>query len=186
MRKIFENKFLCLLFKILKSIMMILVIMMLLLVLVQRLSNNNLSIGGYRAFTIISESMLPVYEIGDVVIAKEKSSKEINVGDDLVYLGNEGDFKDKVIAHRIINLYDKNGTYFFQTKGVNNEIIDPLVSQEQVYGVVVYKTLVFSILGKIMSSNLGYYLLFTLIAVLISFQLIGLFLKKSDDEDEKA
>lgn len=187
MKKITENKALMIIFKVIKIIVTILVAMMLLLVLVQRLSSNNLSIGGYRVFTIVSESMLPKYKIGDVIISKEVKPSEVKVDEDLVYLGNEGDFKDKIVTHKVINIYNQNGVYSYQTKGINNDLYDPIVKQEQIYGVVAYKTIFFSFIGGIMSSILGYYLLFTLIAVLISFQLASLIIsKRQRDNDEES
>ena len=73
--------------KILKTIVdIILVVFVLAFVLVvclQRFSNNELSVFGYRMFTVVSGSMLPEYEIGDVVISKNIPTKEIKVGDDV-------------------------------------------------------------------------------------------------------
>ena len=181
MKKIIDNKVLKIIYKVLKIVITILILAMLLLVLVQRLSNNNLSIGGYRVFTIITESMVPEYKVGDVVISKKVKPEEIKIGDDLVYLGKKDNFKDKIVTHRVINIYSENG-YSFQTKGINNNLSDPVVNENQVYGIVVYKTLFFSFIGEIMSSIVGYYILFLLIFILISFQIAGIIISRRQND----
>lgn len=182
MKKILNNKAFKIVFSIIKTIILIIVLAMLALVLVQRLSNNNLSIGGYQMFTIISESMLPEYKIGDVVISKQVKPEEIKIDDDLVYMGKEDSFKDKIVTHRVINVYNKEGNYSYQTKGINNELSDPLVKEDQIMGKVIYKTVFLSFIGEIMSNIVGYYILFTLIAILISLQLTNIIISKREAE----
>ena len=71
MKKLKDNK----LFKIIKAILNVfftlLIVLFLLVVCLQRLSNNELSFFNYRMFTVASGSMEPLYQIGDVLIAKE-------------------------------------------------------------------------------------------------------------------
>ena len=101
MRKILNNPFLKFLFGFTKVIVWIFVILIVLVIGVQRLFNNQVSIGSYRMFTIVTGSMMPEYEVYDVIIVKEEDPKDIQVGDDLTYLGKIGDYKDKVITHRV-------------------------------------------------------------------------------------
>ena len=78
-------------FRIFKSILNFIIVVGVLLfvfiVCLQRFSNNRLSFFNYRMFTVVSGSMEPEYEIGDVLIAKEKDPKTIRVGDTISYLG---------------------------------------------------------------------------------------------------
>ena len=78
-------------------------------------------------FTIVSGSMEPEYQINDVIIAQEKDPSEIKEGDDLVYLGREGDFKDRIVTHRVISIINENGNYQFETQGLANEYSDPII-----------------------------------------------------------
>ena len=123
--------------KIVDIILVVFVLAFVLVVCLQRFSNNELSVFGYRMFTVVSGSMLPEYEIGDVVISKNIPTKDIKVGDDVSYLGASGTFKGKVVTHRVVNIdKDVDGKLVFHTKGTANLVEDPLVYENQIYGVV--------------------------------------------------
>ena len=89
LNKIKNNKALKIIGNIIYYILLALVILILAVVILQRVSKNNASIGGIRIFNIVTESMFPEYQIGDVLISKKIEPSKIKVGDDLVYLGTE-------------------------------------------------------------------------------------------------
>jgi len=70
---------------------------------IQRFSNNS-SICGYRMFTVATGSMVPVYEVGDVIVVKETTLKDLKVGDDVTYYGIKNDFKDSPITLKWFDL----------------------------------------------------------------------------------
>ncbi len=70
-KKIEINPKLKLLGNILYWILVVIVLIILFLVVLQRVSNNNMTIGGIRIFNIVTESMVPEYVVGDVLISKE-------------------------------------------------------------------------------------------------------------------
>lgn len=53
-------------------------------------------------FTIASESMVPDYKVGDIIISKKVDTNNLNVGDDITYVGEKGELKGLVITHRIV------------------------------------------------------------------------------------
>ena len=57
--------------KILYTIMVIIVILILILAILQKTSDNKFSIGGIKIFAVITGSMIPVYDIGDILIVKD-------------------------------------------------------------------------------------------------------------------
>ena len=61
--------------------------------MVQRVTNNDFSIGGIRIFTIVTGSMEPKYKIGDVLIAKETEPSKIKIGDAISYLAKKSQLK---------------------------------------------------------------------------------------------
>ena len=65
---------------ILYILLFIIVVLMLVAVLLQRTTNNSVSIGGYRMFAVATGSMIPVYNVGDVLISKEINAKSLKVG----------------------------------------------------------------------------------------------------------
>ena len=91
----------------------------------------------YEPICILSNSMTPVYEIGDVVIFKNMNSYELNnipKNSIIVYTKD-----DKNIAHRIINIIKTGDRTLYQTKGDSNNTSDAgLVQIEQIKGVYVF------------------------------------------------
>ena len=69
LKKIKENKVLRAIYNILYTILLILVIAILIVVTLQRVSNNNITIAGIRMFNIVTESMVPKYVVGDILIS---------------------------------------------------------------------------------------------------------------------
>jgi len=103
--------------------------------------------------------MKPKYDIGDVLIAKATDPSEIKVGDVITYQGMESSFKDKIVTHQVVKIEEKNenGKIMFHTKGTANLVEDPLVSEDQVLGKVIYKSFIISFVYKIVSTNVGFY-----------------------------
>ena len=186
MSKVLDNKFIKFLLKFIKVIVWIFVLLVIFVILVQRIFDNRVSIGSYRMFTVVTGSMEPVYNVGDVVISKEVEPSTINKGDDVVYLGEKNDFKDKIVTHRVIKIENKDGEYYFTTKGVANDYSDPVISSDQIYGKVVYKPVVLSFLSGILNTKLGFYLLiFVPVAFLIFLEILDYIKRKEGELDEE-
>lgn len=160
---------------IIKNILMVILIAFLVLVLIQRVTNNKFKLFGIGMYTVVSESMLPEYEIGDMFIATEVNQKDIKVGDDIVYLGETGAFKDKVITHRVIRIDSK-----IHTKGINNQVEDPAIDYKQVYGKVSIRLTLLSLFSKLMNNSVIFY-----IAIFVPFTLLIFFDIKGFREDKK-
>lgn len=195
MKKLKENKILKTIFKALKVFCIAFFVVFLAVVIVQRVTNNNLSIGGFRVFTVISESMVPEYQIGDILIVKSVDANTIKVGDDICYLGEEEEFKDKVVTHRVKRINNENNELEFITEGIANVMEDPPVSEDQIYGKVIYKTYILSLMSKLASNTVTFFLLiFIPIAIFIILEvkdLVGELINKrleteeAEDEDEE-
>ena len=91
-------------FTIIKLICIILLICLIAVLALQRFSNNEIAIGGFRIFNVATESMVPKYLVGDVLIVKETENNELKVGDDVTYLGKEGSFNRRVVTHQIVQI----------------------------------------------------------------------------------
>ena len=168
MRNILDNKILRGIGKTIYVLLYIIVLLVLLVVVIQRFSGNNATIGGFRIFNVATGSMIPVYNVGDILVSKEISPEEIQVGDDIVYKGEKNEFNGKVVTHRVISKREENGKYYFVTQGVANELADPEISEEQVYGKIIYKTIILSFVSKIINNIYTFYfLIFVPIAIII-------------------
>ncbi len=84
--------------------------------------------------TIVSNSMLPTYSRGDVIIYEKMSSddlKKLEKNSIIVYR-----VENQMVAHRVVNVIQDNGIIKFQTKGDNNNGPDTdLVAINQIVGV---------------------------------------------------
>jgi len=80
------------------------------------------------------------FNIGDIMFLKGKEPKDIKNGDVLVFDVNIG----VPIIHRVIDVRDVNGKYYYTTKGDHNpglfeQIGEANISEDQVIGVAVFK-----------------------------------------------
>ena len=74
---------------------------------------------GYQCFTVISGSMEPKYNVGDLIYVKEVDVNGIQEGDDITFILNE----DLVIAtHQVVRIDAENQRFY--TKGIANDIED--------------------------------------------------------------
>lgn len=186
LNKIKENKKVKLIGNILYILLFIIVVLMLVVVILQRTSNNNISTGGYRMFAVATGSMIPVYNVGDVLIAKETEASNLKVGDDIVYEGKKGSFKDKVVTHRIISIEEKeDGNYKIITKGVANQEQDPEINQTQVYGKIVYKIKTLSFFNKMLKNMYIFYFVIFIPAGVIIYKIFKELTTREDEEPEK-
>lgn len=166
-----------------QTILTVFMFIFLLTVILQRISNNRVSIGGIRVFTVLSESMKPVYNVWDIVITKDVNPKDLKIGDDITYKGLTGDVKGKVITHRIenINYDEETHQYKFVTRGIANVAQDAELNESQILGKVVYKTFLLSLFSKA-SRNTVVFVLFVFIplAIYITIEMVNIVLEKND------
>ena len=171
--------------KIVKVLLYVVVCLLLFVIVVQKVSNNSISVGGVRVFMVVSESMKDEYVIGDILISKHVSEDKINVGDNVTYLGEKKELKGLVVTHKVMSKETRDGTTYFVTKGVANNVEDPEINYNQIYGKVVYKTIILSIIAKLMNKQLTYFLLFIVVGVIISVDIVSAIFDKEEEEDER-
>lgn len=176
------------------SIVIIFVLLFLLVVCLQRFSNNQITFLGYRMFSVASSSMAPDYQVGDVLIVKITEPEDIKVGDSVTYYGKVGSFANKVITHQVIKIEkDVDGNRIFHTKGISNLVEDPLVYEDQIYGVVKRKSELLSFIYKVINTKYGMFLLIIVpIFYIIGSEMLSFMLENEEkrrgikhDEDEE-
>lgn len=167
-------------------IITLLLVLLIVLTAFQRFSNQG-SFFGYRIYTVASGSMIPTYDIGDTLLIKEMSVTNLKVGDAVTYIGESGGIDGKIITHQIQKIeIDENGSYSFHTKGIANNIEDPIVSENQVIGKVIHKFFFLSIVGKLTTNMVTLLLFITVpIAILIAIEIIKLVYKNDDSLEEE-
>lgn len=184
MLKLKENKFFKIFFGGLKFIIYLLLICIIFIIIIQRVSGNNIAIGGIRIFNVLSGSMEPDYEKGDLLIVKKVDIDEIKVGQDLVYKGKEGQVSGLIVTHRVIDIEETEEGKVFYTKGLSNIVEDPAVKEEQIYGVVVCKMFILSIINKMMYNIYAFYFMLIIPTGIIIFLEIKNIKEKLNEEED--
>ena len=135
---------------------------------------NNISILGFRQYVVATGSMEPEYNIGDVIIIREKPEEEIKIGDIINYTSENG---IDTITHRVVDIIEKDGQNYYKTKGDNNNSEDSeLVKYSQVKGKLVFKI---SKLGTVITK------MFTGTGITILFAVIILSYIRDKNKEEK-
>ena len=168
------KKIIKLLLKIAYQILIIMCVLLIAVIVLQKVTANNKSIGGYRIFRVITGSMSPEYDVGEVVISKEVDPEDIKVGDDIVYQGLYGEYNGKIIMHKVIGIdKDENNELTFHAKGLHEgSIEDPLIKPSQIYGEVKFKSGILTSLYYLATSIYSSFVIITILVlnVFITFR----------------
>lgn len=151
-----------------KILIYIIILIILLYILIN--STKSLKIINYEAFVIVSGSMEPEINNGDILIIKKVNENEIKKGDIITF-----DRNGVYITHRVVEIQEQENTKKFITKGDRNTVNDSdVVLFENIKGV---KTARIPFIGmlivKVSSSKY-------LIIILIMFALLYKRAKKID------
>lgn len=181
-KNIVVKKVIKIVLKILYQILVIICLIVAAVIILQKVTASNKSIAGYRIFRVITGSMEPEYDIGQVVISKEVDPNSIKVGDVIVYLGTYGEYSGKIIMHSVVGIdKDANGNLNFHARGLHSSSVeDPQIKDSQIYGVVKFKSKILTVLYKL-ATNI--YSLFVIVLVLALNVFIAF--RKSGEEDVK-
>lgn len=133
---------------------------------------------GYTPFAILSPSMSPKYQPGDLVYVCKTEPENIKVGDVMTFMGG----KDLIVTHRVAEIDSENRCIY--TKGDANAIRDASpVLYENVIGVVKFSIPKLGYLSDFISSKKGKYtMLMVFCALIIVFLLPEMFGKEKNEE----
>lgn len=158
-KEFFNKKYMKVILTAVRIIFAVMLVTFILMVCLQRFSGNKVSFFNLRMFTVVTGSMEPKYNVGDVLIAKEVKPSDVKVGDAVSYIGSNN-YAGKIITHEVVDIYkDANDAFVYRTKGINNPLDDLYpVYENQLYGVVVYKVITLSFVYKIVGTSYGLFL----------------------------
>lgn len=157
--------------KVLKFILSLFIVLIVSVIIIQRVSNNKVTLGGYSIFTVVTESMLPKYQVGDMLLVRSIDTSKLSIGDDVVYMGSVGTFSGKIVTHQIVDI-EEGSPRKFHTKGINNMIEDPVVEESQIFGKVVIKLTILSMISKVISNQYGFFFIIFVPIVILVFGII--------------
>lgn len=75
---------------------------------------------------VVSSSMVPTLNRGDLVVVKGTEADTIVVGDVIVY---HNPFQGVAVVHRVVDIKEENGRLIFYTKG-DNDVTNRLTDQD--------------------------------------------------------
>lgn len=149
--------FLSFIWNIFVKILTIAIIFICIIIVVQKVTNNAESFLGFRIFRVQTGSMIPKYQVGDVILVKEVDPQKIQIGDDVTYKGETGSMQGLLVTHRVIDIEEVDGKRVFHTKGIANNQEDPVVSEDQINGVVQTKMYILSLICMLLNNKYVFY-----------------------------
>ncbi|MCY6371368.1 signal peptidase I [Clostridium ganghwense] len=140
------------------------------------------SLFGYKGLTVLTGSMKPQIQPGDVVIAKDINPEEIKEGDIITYRLNAS----TLVTHRVVEVINKDGQIQFKTKGDANNVEDAkLVTSQQLIGKNVYFISKGGSIAQFIRTPKGFVMIILIpVAVLIGSELVKT-IKKEKEEKKK-
>ncbi len=171
---------------VLASLLIIIEIFAILFIVVGKMSGNTPTIFGHQMYVIVSPSMEPEINVGDVIISEKYDGGELEVGQVVTYYGTKGDVAGKMITHKIVEIDGDK----IVTQGVANSNPDPSIRRDEVRSVMKRNTVVLSAVYRVISAPAGFICLIVLpLAAMIVSEIIGLILevkKEGERQDEES
>lgn len=93
------------------------------------------SIGGYFPLIVLTDSMYPEIESGDLIINNTIDADDVKEGDVISFYDPQGN-GTTIVTHRVVEVVEDNGELFFRTRGDNNNTEDKeLVPADDLVGI---------------------------------------------------
>ena len=145
------------------------------------------SLFGFRYYTILTPSMAPTYQVGDMVFVKLANADTINVGDVITF--NPSSESDAYLTHRVaekIDNYEGTGVTCFRTKGDANNAEDSfLIDENRVIGAVNFYIPKMGYVFRFVQLR-WYFVIALVILIGVLLHLLKLYFTPVQDEEEKS
>ncbi len=93
------------------------------------------NIGGRTPLIVLTDSMDPKIKSGDVIICQEIDGEDVREGFVIAFF-DPASKNDTVVTHRVVDIEEKDGILYFQTKGDANNDVDKIwVAETALIGV---------------------------------------------------
>ena len=126
--------------------------------------NPQKSIFGYRYYEVLSSSMSPILQKGDIIFVKMLPINELQVGDMITYqIQAQG---ESTVTHRILKIYQEGYKTMIQTKGDASSEPDYPIQADAVIGKVVFRIPVLGMILSFFKKYIGFMMIACLTGVL--------------------
>jgi signal peptidase I len=136
------------------------------MILLNIFSINNKSFFGFRVYRVISGSMQPTLQIGDIIIIRKE--KEYHINDIITY-----DTGLTTVTHRIKSI-DNNGVV---TKGDANDVNDDVFNVDKIVGKYFFRISMISLFSNIMIGNSVFIVLIVLFSSILILTIFYRFIR---------
>lgn len=185
------KKVLAKIWNVLKTLVVVLMIFITVSLFIMKLAGDTPTFFGYNLYYIVTESMEPDLEVGDIILSKEVTDySSLEIGDVITYQGEVGSYANKLITHQIIDIDASNpNNIIFTTKGTNPmSTVDPLIEQDQIVSKMVFEIPLLGKLMQLINKPIGFILLIVIPLAICLFKEIKNFIEtlnnKEEDEEE--
>lgn len=149
---------------------------------------KTVNIAGYSMMSVLTESMEPEYNVGDIVVIKVTDASELKVKDVITFSSIDPALQGQPVTHRINDIIEEDGITKFETKGDNNEGIDAdLVTEDRILGKVQFRIpYVGKAINFLQTNRIGFFGVVILpMFVIMAFEVKNIILiARGGDEDE--
>ena len=145
------------------------------------------SIFGYRYYNVLTGSMSPVYNVGDMIFVKiSDKGSDINVGDVITF--NPSLDSDAYLTHRVtqkLTDYEGTGVTCFKTKGDANDSEDTfLIDESRVIGTVEFFVPKLGVIVRFIQLR-WYFVVPLILLVILFFALMRRYFEGDEDDEEE-
>ena len=84
------------------------------------------SVGGYLPLIVLTDSMYPEIESGDLIICHTLDAEEVQVGDVIAFFDPAGN-GTSIVTHRVTEVVTESGQIQWRTKGDANNVEDQML-----------------------------------------------------------
>ncbi len=138
--------------------------------------------------SVLTGSMEPNYNVGDIVIVKKTDTDELKNKDVITFYSSDPDMEGQIVTHRIIDITEENGQRLFETKGDSNKIADlEKVEENDVIGKVEGRIPYVGKAATFMQTNRVAFFLIVILPMLVIMAMEVkdiIVIARSGDEDE--
>ncbi|MTI66898.1 MAG: signal peptidase I [Firmicutes bacterium] len=140
------------------------------------------SIFGYKPMSVLTGSMRPKLQPGDMIVAKDILPKEVKLKDIITFkIGS-----NTLVTHRVVDIVTKDNKLYFKTKGDANNVKDQdLVSSDQLIGVLAFNIPKGGYIANFIRSPKGFLLLIIVPIILLLGGELKSILSDVDECDNK-
>jgi signal peptidase len=137
------------------------------------------NIGPYKIMTVLSGSMSPTFNAGDVIIGKSIDIKNLKLGDIITFKYNES-----LTTHRIVNISKNGEVITFKTKGDYNNVEDlGLVNGQEVVSKYLFRIPLVGFVLAYAKGPFGVAIIWLLIIMVVINEIYNRYKKKKVTND---